>query len=184
MRIDTAGIEGYDSMTTEQKLEAVLAQDLQPDLSGYVKKDVFDRTASALASTKRDLESRMSEAEREANARAEELQKLRDQNADLLMEKNISTYKARYIGMGYDNDLAESTATALAKGDIETVFANGQKFQEAHDKSVKASMLGSTKLPPAGESDTPLSVEDIMKIKDTAARQRAIAENAELFGLG
>ena len=26
--------------------------------------------------------------------------------------------------------------------------------------------------------------DDIMKIKDTAARQRAIAENAELFGLG
>ena len=112
-----------------------------------------------------------------------------EQEADYLgeynpMEKNISTYKAQYISMGYDNDLAESTAAALAKGDVATVFANGKKHQEAHDKSVKASMLGSTKLPPAGDGGAPLTVEDIMKIKDTATRQQKMAENPELFGLG
>ena len=184
MKIDTNGIEGYDSMTTEQKLEAVLSQDLQPDYSGYVKKDVFDKTASDLANAKKDLLNRMTESEREAKQREEELQTLRDRNAELELEKNISTYKAQYISMGYDNDLAESTAAALAKGDVATVFANGKKHQEAHDKSVKASMLGSTKLPPAGDGGAPLTVEDIMKIKDTATRQQKMAENPELFGLG
>ena len=49
--ISTESIEGFDSMTTEQKVEALLKVEVPEriDLSGYVKKDLFDKTASELA---------------------------------------------------------------------------------------------------------------------------------------
>lgn len=46
MKIDTSKIEGFDKMTPEQKLAALESYEIaEPDLSGHVKKDVFDKTA-------------------------------------------------------------------------------------------------------------------------------------------
>ena len=57
MNIDTTTIEGFDSMTPEQKVEALLKVEVpdKVDLSGYVKKDLFDKTASELAEAKKTI---------------------------------------------------------------------------------------------------------------------------------
>ena len=60
--IDTSKIEGYAEMTAEQKVEALEKYSIaDPDYSGYVKKDLFDKTASELAQSKKDLKARMSD---------------------------------------------------------------------------------------------------------------------------
>ena len=52
--IDTSKIEGYENMTAEEKVQALEAYAIaDPDYSGYVKKDTFDKTASELAQAKR-----------------------------------------------------------------------------------------------------------------------------------
>ena len=58
--ISTESIEGFDSMTTEQKVEALLKVEVPEriDLSGYVKKDLFDKTASELAEAKKTIKGR------------------------------------------------------------------------------------------------------------------------------
>ena len=58
--IDTSKIEGYADMTAEEKVKALEAYTIaDPDYSGYVKKDVFDKTASDLAKAKKDLKDRI-----------------------------------------------------------------------------------------------------------------------------
>lgn len=50
-KIDTSKIEGFADMTAEQKLAALESYDIpEPDYSGYVKKDVYDKAASEAAS--------------------------------------------------------------------------------------------------------------------------------------
>ena len=53
-KIDVSTIEGFANMTAEQKVEALANYEFpDPDYTGYVKKDVFDKTASELASWKK-----------------------------------------------------------------------------------------------------------------------------------
>lgn len=184
MKIDTTKIEGFDSLTAEQKLEKLLAYDVevpQPDYTGYVKKDVFDKTASDLAKLKKEQLDRLSEEEKAKAIAKEELETLRAKNAELEKAAAVSNYKAKYLALGYSDELASANAEAFANGDMDTVFANQQKFLAEREKAVKASMLGGTKTPPAGSGGGVLTKEDIMKEKDTAKRQQMIAEHIELF---
>ena len=48
-KIDISKIDGYADMTPEQKIAALEAFETEdPDYSGYVKKDIFDKTAPSL----------------------------------------------------------------------------------------------------------------------------------------
>lgn len=186
MKIDTAKIEGFDSLTPEQKVEALLAYEMEetkPDYSGYVKKDVFDKTASDLAKLKKEALDRLSEDEKAKAIAQEEMNNLRARNEQLEREAKVASFKAKLISNGYSEELASANAEALANGDMDTVFANQQKFLAEHDKAVKASMLGKTPTPPAGSGSGTLTKEDIMKERDTEKRQAMIRDNLSLFGV-
>ena len=182
MKIDTSTIEGYADMTPEQKLAALEGLEIaNPDYSGYVKKDIFDKTASDLAKLKKDNLAKLTEDERAKQERDEEMQRLRDRNAELERINNIAKYKAEYLRMGYDDALASDTAQAWADGNSEKVIANHAAFIAARDKQVKAGLLGSMPLPPAGSGTKTVTRDEIRAIKDTAERQRMIMEHPELF---
>lgn len=183
MTLDTTTIEGYSEMTPEQKVSALEAYDFsvpEPDYTGYVKKDTFDKTASELARLKKEALDRMDETARNKAIAEQELADLKERNAELEKNVLISEYRSKYLAKGYDEALANEAAKALADGDMNLVFTLDAKFIEAHDKQVKASMLGGTKTPPAGSGNT-LTKADIMKIKDDEERQRLIRENIGLF---
>ena len=150
--IDTSKIEGYENMTAEEKVQALESFSIaDPDYSGYVKKDVFDKTASELAQTKKDLRARMTEEE-QAKAENEALLKQYKEQAETLQrEKNIATSKAKFISIGYDDSLAQETAEALEKGDFATVFKNQQTVIENVRKIAKGEAMAST-TPPAGKA--------------------------------
>ena len=76
-KIDTSTIEGYSDMTPEQKIAALEAyKSAEPDYSGYVKKDVFDKTASELAAKKKELNAKLSEDEKKRRQEQEDREKL------------------------------------------------------------------------------------------------------------
>lgn len=144
MNIDTSTIEGFDSMTAEQKVEALLKVEVPEkiDLAGYVKKDLFDKTASELAEAKKAAKAKMTEEEAAAAERDAKWAEMEAKLKDLETEKTISTYKASYLAMpGFDEKLAEETAKALADGDMKTVFANQQKANAAYEKKLRAEMV-------------------------------------------
>lgn len=150
--IDTSKIEGYENMTAEEKVKALEGYALaDPDYSGYVKKDVFDKTASELAQTKKDLKARMTEEEIAKAEHEAELNKYKEQAQTLQREKNISENKAKFISLGYDDALATETAEALEKGDFATVFKNQQTVIENVKKIAKGEAMAST-TPPAGKA--------------------------------
>lgn len=142
--ISTEGIEGFDGMTAEQKVEALLNVDVpeKVDLAGYVKKDLFDRTASELAEAKKAAKARMTEEEA-AKAQADaDRKELENKYAELLRKSTIAEHTARFIAMpGYDEKLARETAEALFDGDMEKVFENQQKANAAYEKKLRAELV-------------------------------------------
>lgn len=179
-------IEGYADMSAEEKLKALEALDqpeAKPDPEASKLKTQLSKANSEAAELKRQLQAKMTEEEKRKQQEEEERQKMAEELEALRKEKTVSGYKASYLAMGYDEALAEDTATAMADGDMEKVFANQKAFQEAHDKAVLAGAVKTTPTPPAGAGKpaTPMTKEEIFKIADTLERQQAIADNIELF---
>lgn len=155
-KIDVSKIEGYADMTPEQKIAALEAfETADPDYTGWVKKDVFDKTASELAAKKKELNAKLSEDEQAKQKEQEERDKLQNAYNELLRENQISKFKAELLGMGYEDKLAADTAQAMADGDTAKVFANQKKQMEIVQKNARAEALKNTPKPqPDGDSKT------------------------------
>lgn len=150
-KIDISKIEGYEGMTPEEKLAALEGFDIpEPDYTGYVKKELFDKTSSTLADYKKQLRDRMSEEEATKAKADEELSVMRARLEELERDKAVSEYTTQFMGAGYSEELAKSTASALQKGDMETVFKNLNKFTADREKTLRAELLKATPTPPAG----------------------------------
>lgn len=141
--IDTSTIEGFDGMTAEQKLDALLKFNMpEPvDLSKYVEKSVFDKTSSELAEAKKTLKSKMSADEAAAASAAAAQKEMQEKYDALLKSSTIAAHTAKYLEFGYDPALAQSTAEALYDGNMEKVFENQKKFNEAQEKKLKAELM-------------------------------------------
>ncbi len=141
-------IKNYENMTTEEKLAALEAY--EPDMSGFVSKETFDKKASEAADLGKQLRAKMSEEEAKAAKEAEDRAALVARVEELEREKAVNGYVASYLGMGYDEKLARSTAEALAKGDMNTVFANQKTHNESREKALRAELLKETPHPAKG----------------------------------
>lgn len=164
-KIDFTKIEGYADMTPEEKLKAIEAYDIpEPDYSGYVTKEQFDKTASELASKKKELNEKLSEDEKAKAKEQEERQALEEKYNALLRESEVSKNKSKLLGLGYDEKLADETAEAMADGDLDKVFKNQKKFLEGFEKSIKAEVLKNTP-EPTGDGDTKtMTLENLRKM--------------------
>ena len=184
MNIDTSTIEGFESMTAEQKVDALLKLDVpeKVDLTGYVRKDLFDKTASELAEAKKAAKAKMTEEEAAAAERAAKWAEMEEKLKGLELEKTISTYKASYLAMpGFDEKLATETAKALADGDMQKVFENQQKANEAHEKALRADLMKNNPRPSGaggGGSEDPA-----ISLAKSIGKERAEANKAAQDGL-
>ena len=141
--ISTESIEGFDGMTAEQKVDALLKLDL-PDSSAELArmKSALDKATSEAADYKKQLKGKLTEDEAAAAEREAKWAEMEAKLKELETEKTISTYKASYLAMpGFDEKLAEETAKALAEGDMKAVFANQQKANAAYEKKLRAEMV-------------------------------------------
>ena len=61
--IDTSSIDGFDTMTPEEKVAALLEMDVpeRVDMSLFVAKETADKYATEAANLKKQLKSKMSE---------------------------------------------------------------------------------------------------------------------------
>lgn len=151
-KIDTSKIQGFDEMSAEDKLAAVLGMEIPDavDMKQFVPKASFDKTSSDLAAAKKQLAAKMTDDEREKQEAQQAQADLQQKYEKLLRENTISKYKAAYLAQGYPEKLAEETATALADGDTEKVIANGSTFKAELEKSLKAELIKGTPKPATG----------------------------------
>lgn len=180
-KIDVSKIEGYENMTPEQKIDALESYNIpDPDYSGYVRKDVFDKTASELAEKKKLLQTKMTEDEAAKQQEQEEREKLQKDYEALLHKTTVSENKVKLLAMGYEEKLAEETAEAMANGDTEKVFANQQKHLDAYGKKIRAEALKNTPKPtPDGDPQT-MTLEKFRKL-NPSERHKFYTEHPEEY---
>ena len=80
----------------------------------------------------------------------EEYEKLVQENTELKKSISISERKAELIGIGYDEKLANETATAMVDGNLDVVIANQKKYLEEQKKVIKAEHMKNTPRPKEG----------------------------------
>ena len=160
MKINTANIQGYNEMTLEEKLKALESFEVaDPDYSGYVKKEVFDKTASELTDYKKQLREKMSADEIKAKEDAEKQEKLQSDYDALLRKVALSENKAKLLGLGYEDKLATETAEAMIDGNLDKVFANQKKHLESVEKKIREDVLHNTPKPEGGSSSNTMTKE-------------------------
>lgn len=161
-KIDVSKIEGYEAMTPEEKIAALTAFEFEaPDGSAEIDRyrAAVSKANAEAASYKQQLREKQTEAERAAADAAEAAQRVQEELNSLRAEKAISGYTAKYLSMGYSEALARSTAEALQKLDMETVFANQAIFNEEQRKAADTAALNNQ--PPLTPGKTPSTdVED------------------------
>lgn len=164
-KIDVTKIDGYENMTPEEKLEALESfeyEDNSAELERY--KSAVTKANSEAADWKKKHNALLSDEEQRNASRDEELNAVRSELEELKREKLVSGYKNSYLTMGYDEALADSTAKALAEGNMEAVFANQKKFLETQKKAIKKEILGDTPTPPAGEGGDTMTLDKLKKM--------------------
>lgn len=161
VKIDTSLIEGYESMTPEEKVAALEGHEIdvpKPDLSGYVKKEALDKAAHDAAEWKKKYNAKLSDEEQKQQKLLEENETMKEQLAKYEHDQKVSQYTAKFATNGYDAKLAEESAKALADGDMEKVFANQQKFIDQVRADKKADDMKKTGRPGSVGNGSPDAV--------------------------
>lgn len=162
-----------ENMTIDEINAALASRELldKSELSKYVPKDKADKYATEAADWKRKHNALLSDEEKRKAEREESDAKLKTDYDALLKETTTAKHKAKFLALGYDENLAEQTAAALVGGDTETVFKNQSVFIANRDKAMKAELLKDTPRPPAapgsGGIDFTKEAETAMLAGDT-----------------
>ena len=158
MAFDWTKLEGYrEDMTADEKI-ALMENYQEPEApkpdGKMIEKAQFDKLASELADTKKQLRARMTTDEQAEEARKNAESALKAELEQLRKEKTLATYKAGFLAQGYDDTLATETAKALAENDTEGMFLLMAKQTGLREKALRAQILKETPIPPAGEGDS------------------------------
>lgn len=180
MKIDTSKIPNFDALPQEAR-EAITGMEFADpvDMSKYVEKAVFDRKASEAADLSKQLKSKMTEDEAAAAERTANEKKIMEELEKLRKEKVVSEYKAKFLGLGYAEQLATDTAAALADGNMDVVFTNQQKHNEALKAAADAGNLAKGQKPPAGK-DAGVTLDSLRKMS-VAERFEFSQKNPEQY---
>ena len=180
MKINTDKIQGYSDMTPEEKIKALESFEVaDPDYSGYVKKEVFDKTASDLADYKKQLREKMSSDEIKEKEEAEKQAKLQSDYDALLRKVALSENKAKLLGLGYEDKLATETAEAMLDGNLDKVFANQKKHIEAVEKKIREDVLHNTPKPEGGSSSDTMTKEKLRGMSPSERYQYSVEHPEE-----
>ena len=153
MKIDVTKIDGYEQMSAEDKIKALTEfeyEDGRAEIEKY--KNAVSKANTEAAEWKKKHNALLSAEEQKKQADDEAISQMKAELENLRMEKVISGHTTEFMKLGYDEGLARESATALANGDLVTVFANTKKFLTSHDKTITANTLKNTPPPPAGGS--------------------------------
>lgn len=146
MRIDTAKIENYDTMSAEDKLKALEEYEFEtpaPKENDEVTKlkAALSRANSESAEWKRQFREKQTEAERAEAERKEHEAAVEEELRTLRRDKSVSGYVAQYLALGYTQELALKAAEATADNDAAAIMACQQDFLEAKQKELEAAAL-------------------------------------------
>lgn len=168
-----------DGMTAE---EIVAAMEKAPDPTAEVEKlrNAVTKANGEAAEYKKQLKAKRTDDENAAQEQADKLAEMQKQiealtadKENLVKEKTLASYREKFVAQGYDAELANKAASALADGDMDKVFKFQSEFMTAHDTAYKASLLKDMPTPPGADGNGSSDSEGVAFAKSLAARKNA-----------
>ena len=147
MKIDVSKIEGYAEMSAEDKLKALEEFEIEipkpaTDTDEVIKlKNALSNANSQAAEYKRALREKQSEQERAEAERAEREAARDAEIKELRRDKTVSGYLANCLSLGYDKELAQRAAEAMADNDAAAIMECQREFLEVKQKELEAAAL-------------------------------------------
>ena len=161
--------DAYKDGITVEEIESALADvEIPADQSAEIErlKAALSKSNSENADWKKKHREALSEEERKAQEMADRMKQLEEQNAALLRESSVAKNKAKFLGMGYEEALANDAAAAMADGDMEKLFTLQQKHQEALEKKIRADALKGIPKPVSDKGDGVMTLEKLRKMSE------------------
>lgn len=181
-KIDISKIEGYAEMSVEDKLKILESFEYEDNASELERlKNANSKANSEAAEWKRKHNALLDEDEKKKQADSEALEQMKKELDELRKEKKVSDYKSKYLAQGYDEKLAAETAAALADGDMDKVFANGEKFKSEMEKKIKADILKGTPKPDMNNGDGKSITKEQFEKMEYSDRLKLYTENKALY---
>jgi hypothetical protein len=139
------------------EIDAVLADvDLHDDTDTAAIEKLKTTVSNSNADAKKwkdKYNETLSEVDRKKQEEDESRAALEAKVAQLEKAKTVSEHKAQYIALGYEETLAAETAEALADGNMDVVFANAKKANDAMLAKKTAELLKNTPTPGGGNGE-------------------------------
>ena len=146
VKLDTSRITGWDELSAEDKVKALLEQEIEVDQNepaDTIKlKNALNKACEEAASYKKALREKQSEAERAEADRAEQYKALQDELANYRNKERVSSYKAQLMAAGIDPDTADLMAKSLPEGVSDEYFQATKSFLDAQRKNAEIAALG------------------------------------------
>lgn len=178
-QIEKLGITFVEGMTDEQVLEAMskkqgelIAEKTKAENEAKANKGIIDKYSSEIATLKKEKQDRMTDEEKQKL----EHQQLLDEIATLKKDKTVSEKVAKYIKLGYSEEVAKQVAEGEIEGkDVSDLHA---EFLKAHDEALKKELMKNNPNPNGGNSGDKtwtkedfkagkISFEEMGKIKES-----------------
>lgn len=176
-----------DEMNLENEGKELTVEELQARIDALMSdneklKKAQSNASSDAAKWKKELQSRMSEAEQKTQAEAEEKQRLIDRVAELEKAQNEAQGIASFmsLGTGMTNDLAKECTTAFLNNDLSALLANVNKYVAERDRVLTAESVRNTPTPHSGNGGSTITKADFNKMGYTE-RAELYAKDPELY---
>lgn len=179
MRIDVTKIENFDNLSAEEKLNAILNYDIEVEDTTKLK-NALNKASSEAAEYKKALREKQTEQERIEAERQQKEAEREELLKSLMREKTIADNKAQFLSVGYDGELAQKSAEAMADGNMAEIFSGFKAFVENRDKQIRAELLKGTPAPKGGNTETTITKEQFAKM-GYQERAKLYEDNPELY---
>lgn len=169
-KIDVSKISGYEEMSAEDKVNALLGYEFEAPKSETDEKlkAALSKANSDAAEWKRKYRETQTEQERAA-AEREEADKRKDELiAQYEAKERVSNYTKKFVEAGYDFETASVMAAALPAGVSDEYFAASKSYIETKTKEIETAALQGQKglsvgNPPPAKTDEDRIADIAMK---------------------
>lgn len=164
MKIDTAKIENYENLSVEDKIKALEEYEIDiptPKESEEVTKlkTALSKANSDAADWKRQFREKQTEQERAEAERKEREQAVEEELRVLRRDKTIAGYVNSCLALGYDKELAQRAATAMADNDAAEIMNCQQEFLAVKQKELEMAALNKQPTLSVGAPPTSVTAE-------------------------
>lgn len=153
MKIDTSSINGFEEMSPEDKLNAILGLEIEDGADEITRlKTALSKSNSENADYKKKMKEKMSEDERLKAEQIERQKELEDKLAEYEKKERIANCSVELAKLGYNGETLVTASEALAGGDLNSFFKMHASFLEGRDKEAKAKAMENMSDPSAGDA--------------------------------